>query len=539
MVPAPRVSPLFAFALASLLSACSGAVEQTEPPATPAPTDPAAPRPTEEKQPPKATLPFEIAWGSCAIPYGGRSIEAECATVDAPAQRDVPNSGTTQVAVYRLKAKKQPATAQMWFLNGGPGGAGFGLAPFGQMVTSLEQGIDAYLVDHRGTGASAYLDCPRALRTATTPAAYAAACSKEIRDAYGARVDGFSTTESAHDVRELIDSTAAPEQKVFVYGGSYGSYWTHRLLQLPDVRVDAVVTDGNCLGATCSFDEPQTFGVDEVMKYILDACKDAPACAAKLGPDPFAFVKGTLDKLAAGHCSQARLAQLPPADLAMAIGPMWAAGLPPVYYRLDRCNVEDVTALDTLAGKLEELGRSRLISTLPVLGPTPKPAESESFSQTLQLHVIASEMISRPAPAPSVLAAQAAELTFKPGTDSFDLSYFDAWAPYSRDEHVGGWVKRDVPWLLMQGTFDFQTVFSLSTEAMKNVQDPSIQLVRVDGGGHGVVFASECSLAMLEAFLKDPKAKVDSSCTATVKATALDTDPAYTDYFFGRASAWD
>lgn len=530
--------------LSSTLVACSGAVEQAGNPGTTPPTNPPG------EQPPTDTKPaFEIAWGSCSIPSGEKSIEAECATIDAPARRGVEGSGTVPVAIYRLKSKKQPATGQMWLLNGGPGGSGFSLAPYAEYVTTFAAGIDAYLIDHRGTGASAFLDCPRSLGTATTTGEYATECSKEIRDVYGSRIDGFSTTESAWDVKELIDSTAAKDQKVFVYGGSYGSYWAHRLLQLPGLRIDAMVTDGNCLGTTCSFDTPQTFAIDEPMKAILDACKESAPCAAKLGADPTAFANATLQKLAAGHCKETKLAKWAPADLMMSIGVYWPAGLMPILYRFDRCNAGDITVLNGINNKLEEFSRSRMIRNLPNLGggshpagtrgPTPKPTEDESFSQTLQMHVIASEMISRPAPTEAQLRAKAANLMFKPGDDSYDLSYFDLWKGYPKDEFVGGWVNRDVPWLLMQGTFDFQTVFSLSTESMKHIQNPSLQRVRMDGGGHGVVFDSRCALNILEGFLKDPRAKVDTSCTADVKKEAITIDPRYVEYFFGTTDAWD
>jgi pimeloyl-ACP methyl ester carboxylesterase len=520
--------------LASLLVVgCSSEIEET-------PAAPPSQEPQETPVAPAPGPPFTISWGSCTIPggRGGPPIEAECATVDAPARRGVEGSGTTPVAVYRLKSKKQPASAQMWMLNGGPGGAGFSLAPYGKMMTTLPQGVDVYLVDHRGTGASSFLECPRAMATAGSLSRFAKACSDEIRDVHGDALDGFSTTESAHDVRELIESTATEEQKVYVYGGSYGSYWAHRLVQLPDTRVDALVTDGNCLGDTCTFDTPQSFGVDEAMRHILEVCRDTPECSAKLGDDPWAFAAGTLEKIAGGHCADSALAAWAPADIAASLGVYWAAGLMPVLYRLDRCSAEDVAVLDTLETKLREIGRGRIASVLPNLGPTPKPSAETSYSTALLLHVVASEMISRPAPTASSLAVRAEALTFKPDPSRLDISYFDAWEGYPRDEHVGGWVKRDVPWLMMQGTFDFQTVYSLSEKALEHVENPNIQLVRIDGGGHGVVFASACSLAMLERFLADPKAKVDASCVADVKKASLDLDDAYTHYFFGTLDAW-
>jgi hypothetical protein len=71
------------------------------------------------------------------------------------------------------------------------------------------------------------------------------------------------------------------------------------------------------------------------------------------------------------------------------------------------------------------------------------------------------------------------------------------------------------------------------------VKRPGLQFVRVDGGGHGPVFESECGVGMLEAFLADPQARVDTSCTPQVKASALAFDAGFSRFFFGTESAWD
>jgi pimeloyl-ACP methyl ester carboxylesterase len=530
--------------------ACSARVDSSvrvDPPTTEPPgTDPVPPPPA-----------LEIAWGSCTIPSGRDEYPAECATVDLPVSRKggVRSATTVPVAVYRLKSKRQPAKATMWFLNGGPGGSGFSLAPFADIVAgSFSEGIDAYLIDHRGTGESKFLQCPRAMRTANTMDEFMQLCSREVATAVGEEtLMGFSTTESAHDVRELIDATAKPEQKVFLYGGSYGSYWAHRLLQLPNVRLDAVVTDGNCFSSTCSFDTPQTFGVDEAMSFVFARCKQDATCSARLGADPQGFGKALAAKLATGHCSAATVTQGGIAGWLMATGVIWPAGLAPVLYRLDRCSSEDVRILNVFASKLDEVSGARrttqrtanspaaerAIRGLPNWGPVPEPDASHDMSTALQMHIIASEMMSSPPPSEASLRAKAASLTFKPDASSFDLSAYAKWKGYPRDEYVDGWVKRDIPWLALQGTFDFQTVPSLLTRATPQIQNPRFQPVQVDGEGHGVAFSSACAVTLVEQFLKDPNAKLDTSCFADLAARSLNIDARYTEYFFGTREAWD
>ena len=526
-------------ALALGLVACSADVESRQV----APTGPAIQKPLPGAPTPQPPTGLVVNWGACDIPSGDVLYPAECASVDMPARRDVAGSGTVSVAVYRLKSPKQPAAGQLWMLNGGPGGSGAELAPYGDIIArTFAQGLDIYLVDHRGTGESSFMDCPVAMSTAESMKEFGKLCSAETRVELGDKADGFSTTESAHDVRELIDAVVRPDQKVFVYGVSYGSYWAHRLLQLPGVKVDAVVTEGNCLSSTCSFNKPQTFAMDEVMKTVLDACKEDVECTEHLGNDPWQFAKDTLALLANGHCSEAKFTEYPPADMMFAMGPIWAPGTLPILYRLNRCNANDVVALNRVEKKLVEVspfGMHAGPRLTPAWGATPKPDAAKMTSPILGMHVIASEMVSRPAPTKAQLDAQLGSLIFKANTD-LEYDAYDSWQVYPRNEYVDTWMKRDVPWLVLQGDFDFQTVYSLTQEALKHVQDPSLQFVRVDSGNHSVVFGDDtCPRDIMQAFLANPTAKVDASCVAGLKAKATKLDPDYVKYFFGSGTGWD
>lgn len=528
-----------AFALATLMplavAACSAATDEVPPRAS---ADAGAEASTEAAAPP--TEPPGVQWGTCVVPSDGEVYDADCATIDMPARRSVAGSGTVPVALYRVRSPKQPATKQLWMLNGGPGGSGAQIVPYGDMLArSFSEGVDVYFVDHRGTGESSFMECPKAELTADATADFGKRCSDEVRAVLGDKADGFSTTESASDVRDLIKMMRAPNQKVIVYGVSYGSYWAHRLMQLPDVAVDGVVTEGNCLGDTCGFDTPQQFRMDEVMKNVLDACKEDAACTAHLGADPWQFAKDTIALLAGGHCSAAKFAARPLGDVVFEIGPMWPQGTLPLLYRLNRCNASDVVALDKFQKKLAEMtGEGFSMKRRARIGAPPKVDESHAESGVLGAHVIASELISRPAPSKADLALRVGALTFKADPDVGNEVY-DGWKPYPRDAYVGKWATTSVPWLVLQGDFDFQTVYSLSQEALKHITADKLQFVRVPGGNHSVVFDDQtCARQMMEAFVANPAAKVDASCTATFAAKRAALDPDYVTYFMGTNDPW-
>lgn len=510
-------------------------VPTTSPPTTPVPTT----TPTSNPPPPSAPV---VEWGTCEIKSEGEVYDVGCASVDMPARRDVAGSGTIPVAVYRVRSPKRPATKQVWMLNGGPGGSGAEIVSAGDLVVrSFKESVDVYLVDHRGTGESSFMGCPTAEATSDTTQAFGQACSDEVRAALGDKADGFSTTESASDVRDLMKAMRAPNQKVILYGISYGSYWAHRFLQLPDIQIDGVITEGNCLGPTCGFDTPQQFRMDEVMKNVLEACKEDEACTARLGPDPWQLATDTIALLESGHCSAAKLTERPLGDIVFELGPLWPQGTLPLLYRLNRCNAGDVEALDHFQAKLAEItGQGLHVRPRPRLGAPPEVDEDHVVSGVLGAHVIASELISRPAPSKDDLAALVPNLLFKADPDVGNELY-DGWKPYPRDAYVGGWAKNvTAPWLVLQGDFDFQTVHSLSVEAMKHIDVPKLQVVRVPGGNHTVVFDGQtCGLQMMEAFVADPTAKVDTSCMATFAAKRTKLDPDYVAYFFGSGDGWD
>lgn len=511
---------------------------------------PPAGQPAVDVEPPPATpadpppAPLTFAWGSCRLtdPQGGRHA-ADCSFVDVPLHHEAPERGTTRIAVYRLPAPSGNARAQLWMLAGGPGSPGTNLAYYADAARgAMGPDADIYLVDHRGTGESTYLDCPVASQRpgSTSMSSYLKRCSEEVRAAHGETLDGFTTTQVAHDVRRLIDSTATPEQKVFVYGGSYGSYLAHRLLQLEGVRVDGVVTDGNCLSSTCGLDVPQDLYVDDVVREVMDVCKGDATCRAKLGDDPWGFVVATMKRVAEGHCAAASLATMNGADWAHPVGVVWPAGLAPAIYRLARCNDADVAALNQLVRiATGETGFDGVPTAPRPLDDVPAPSSTRGRSVALYYHVATSEMVASPPPSYESLRALAEGRVFQPDRRRLQLGFVESWQTYPRDGFVGGFATRDVPWLMLQGTFDFQAMESKAAEGRAKIVDPKLAYVKVRGAGHGVAFATACGRELVTKFVADPTKPLDLGCVADVQAKALALDPAWVNYYLGTADPWD
>lgn len=105
----------------------------------------------------------------------------------------------------------------------------------------------------------------------------------------GEHFKDFSTTNAAFDVINLIDILREKDKQVFIYGGSYGTYWIQRMLQIDPNIANGVILDSVCPAADCfldDFDANQNF----MGMQIMEICNQDAVCSEKLGTiDPDAW----------------------------------------------------------------------------------------------------------------------------------------------------------------------------------------------------------------------------------------------------------
>ncbi|KAJ0397023.1 hypothetical protein P43SY_003967 [Pythium insidiosum] len=136
-------------------------------------------------------------------------------------------------------------------IQGGPGEPSTGMEiPMFQLQQELGGAVDFYTFDHRGTGRSEYIEC-EGMRSNTEDGSdlslnEVAACLDEINTKYDGQAAGFSVTSAARDVEHLI-KTYLSEHHVFLYGYSYGTYLTQRLLQLEIPQVKGYIFDDSSI----------------------------------------------------------------------------------------------------------------------------------------------------------------------------------------------------------------------------------------------------------------------------------------------------
>ena len=169
------------------------------------------------------------------------------------------------------------------------------------IMESLERLVIRYTLDHRGTGWSTVLDCPKVRKPGTLPwgnswmkwaglgnvsAETVDACLAEISENIGAPKH-FTAANAARDLASIIMAIQAETGStadVGIQGVSYGTVWARRFLELQGQEFPVIVShvgiDGVCSG---DYDFGQyALAANRAGKRLLDQHCDED-CRGKLG----------------------------------------------------------------------------------------------------------------------------------------------------------------------------------------------------------------------------------------------------------------
>lgn len=476
---------------------------------------------------------LDIEWEPCSADSDENTgDDALCATIPVPLDWNDPNGDTIDFFVKKLPAAMPPARGQLWLLNGGPGYSG---ADFeGRFIA---QSVDIYLPDHRGTGRSSRLACPDA-ETAGSSSGIAvdqseiAACVQPLVDTWGDKLSGFTTTQAARDIGEVIRATRGPDDVLFLYGASYGSEWANRYLQLYPTDPTGVIFDGVAIGAT--LDKIDAWENDLGQRW-MGFCGDDALCSSKLGPDPWATMTETLDDFDAGACWQ--VSQI--GYDRHALQELWSFFfyvwdyrplIAPMVYRLKRCDASDVHFYDHLFAA--------------TTGPAANTASERLHSRMLSVHVTLSELWASPPPSLQEI------LDFR---ETANVAHFlptmfatvqPQWPVYPHDEYTGHYAVTDVPVLSLHGDLDF-IAQSIADGVADHYAGPHQTHVTVPRSPHGTFGAPQadgsqtCASRLFSAFLHDPTAELDTSCLSGVAPLDFSVPADLSSAFFGTADVWE
>lgn len=464
-------------------------------------------------------------WKQCLLEEGLLGVGFECTGFSLPLFHDDPeDSRTIDIAAKRIKAKTGKAHNQLWLIEGGPGYSG--TQDFISFMWNLHRkdelkDFDIYTLDHRGVGKSSPLECDTDEDVNE--------CIVRLHSQLGDALDAYSTTQSAHDLAALISQTKEDNQRVFLWGGSYGSYLIQRFTHLYPNLVDGIVLQ-EIANPDIDFSQWDA-SFNEVAKYLFAECDNNEDCAEKVGGDAWGLLDDLMNQLAQGHCSQSGI-NIKKAKNGLALlmyNPSLRNLIPAFVYRLNRCAPDDIVAI-----------RDHFIPNVINTG------ETKGFSEALQHHVILSEMWKYDAPP----TAEEMQEVFDKALVNLGIGIefaegYDTWPRYERDQYDNLPMQYAGPLLMMQGGLDPATPFSNVSDFPDRYNGLHQTFVYFPLSTHNVLTSTPlegggetCGMSILLQFLDSPEQAIDRSCVAEVNPIPFTVEDDLSTRLFGTSDLW-
>ncbi|EQC42593.1 hypothetical protein SDRG_00322 [Saprolegnia diclina VS20] len=456
------------------------------------------------------------------------NFTAECIEMSAPVCYPGVCEGSETLTLFlkRIPATHPTTPAKaVWLMQGGPGAPSDAMEPsMAQIYEAANGTISLYTMDHRGVGRSSPLTalCPdlataeiETLDTAHTE------CFKKLKAKYGPNAPkGFSVTSAATDLATIIQSPLLAASDVFVYGVSYGTYLTERLMHLAPKNVKGYILDSMLAESPLSTFSDWDRDVAHVEKEYYHLCDKDPVCSSKLGPNSKRFAFDLYKKLDANdtECAQTIYAEKGlPSDF---VGSTLAGMLtnynqrnlvPAILYRLAKCVIDvesEATFLTGFLGLTSEAddteGRDDIV---------PGDAETgESVSDDiLYNNIVYNEIWESPAPSVERLNDDSSKLTWRSSTNvstllkvgkyclytggkdavckQFEITPgFESFA-YAHDQYWNktAAVPAGASALLLSGGLDIQTIPKYAVAQNASMVGDKKLLLQFPFGGHSII----------------------------------------------------
>ncbi len=447
--------------------------------------------------------------------------EFRCGYVLVPEDRTKPDSRLIKLSVLSIKSTSDnPERRAVMRLTGGPGGPSLGAGRIyayqGANTKEFREAADLIFFDQRGIGYSEGHFCravPRNFQFGVpieegverSKAAFET-CLAEAR-ARGIEVDGYTTWQNALDVRDIRIALGYDQWTLF--GVSYGTSLGQAILQVDEGGIRAAILDSVVPATPLETGgwEATAYGFSSALDALDADCAADPACARDVGSfrdrfikafeaydadpivldtmDPGSALNGTVvldGDLAGGAVFQALYSETLYADF------------PSLLNALENRDVEAIEAYFEVLGRPIDHAAGNGLELVANCRGAIKVSD-EQFAEMRRAEPQLSKWTD------TVGWAEVCDAVYDLGPDPT--------------------VKRvvtDVPILVAAGTADPITPPNYSQSIMSDLANG--QYVEFPHTGHGALFSHSpgCGQDLWVAFVKDPEAKLDTSCLADVAA---------------------
>lgn len=450
---------------------------------------------------------------------------AECAETRMPLFHEGGGGETIAYFVKRLPAR-EPSRGQLWLLSGGPGQSGAVWAYFAARWAEHAPDLDIYMPDHRGTGRSDKLDCEQAKQFIPLDPRR---CAAEV--ATVPNREGFRPTEAAFDVAQLMFHTSRGA-KVFAYGGSYGGYWLHRLLQVAPGLLEAAVFDGSASPVGRESPASLEASRESAGRHLLALCADDPSCAGRfesVDADDIIARMSTLAEQCALVLSSDEVAKAK-AALGQSLDRFQLKKLvPAAIFHFLACTEADRAWFDAFVAETrrtrEDLGAD--------------------FANGLNSNIALSELLGEPVSASELDRLGRAWLFGVPAQVAAVNEVAGTFPAYDPDRFMGNWASSPADILILHGDLDQHVPVETGVTLAEHFDAANQRFVRFPTGGHVVTAASHdyddeisCGEHMLFQFLRDSTAPVDTTCVDETPPLDFHGDPDLVRGLSGLDDAW-
>lgn len=466
---------------------------------------------------PLTTVPrFESGPCRTAIPEG---VQAECGDLIVPADRSQPAGPTLRLAVIRLPATgPNPSPTPLVYLAGGPGQAGnVALATFTTAESpssKLRENHTLLLLDQRGTGVSQpSLACPEMDAVESAPddgtsspqageqltLAAVQACYDRLL-AEGEDLDAYTSAASAADINDL--RLALGVAQLDLIGGSYGTRLALTVLRdFPQAVRSAVLS--SVLPPQADLLSGRALAFDAALETLFDTCANDATCNSAFPTlrESFSTAAAQLDaEPATVRVRPLAGGQIYPVEVD---GQVFARA---IYFMLLVPSLVPFTPalIDSAAN-----GEYAAI-TIPYAFFF---GTSEGVSQGMSNSVNCSDEL----PFVSEQDVQAVQARILPELRAETQGAFDfanaqcaLWNVPPSPAIENQPVVSDVPTVILSGEFDPITPQSYGEQAAQTLGRSTV--VELLGSSHDPASASPCGVAIVQSFLQNPAATLDTSC---------------------------
>jgi len=478
-------------------------------------------------------------------------VPAWCGTRLEPVDPQHPQAGSLSVFFVWYPAAKR-ATGTIVAEEGGPGFPSTGSAPeYRALFRPLLASRNLLLVDSRGTGRSALIDCQdlQGFAGNTTTASFdqkVGACGHSLQQALPGRGAGatpasdlYATAYAVHDLADVIGALGVGP--VDLYGDSYGSWFAQSFASYYPSLLRSVVLDSTYSLVDLSPWYASTATTARTAFRLV--CARDLACSEQAGGDPWARVGQVVRRLREAPLSGwTRNPQGRPVFATVTVRTMVDltsdAGFDPLLYR-------DLDAADRafLAGVPQPLLRLAAEAAQDD-NSTPKSAGSYSDGQYFAVACVdypqLFDMRSSPSQRRAQLQAsirQAPAALLKPFTPYEWLrinTYSEAatscldWPRIGRPELPAGrappLIPASIPVLVLGGDLDSWTPASDAPSVLRQI-GPSARLIVLHNAVHTstegdilLTAATYCGRTLVREFVRAPQRlrSMDASCAAEV-----------------------